>query len=195
MKATAATKAAAPAALCVQCNQLPRLAALDRCKECIRAAAAQDRDTRSAAEARISQKEQRQTALEAWGDLLLQFASTPEGQKFLQQQQTELSLPATIPTTSTRSIARDKQRETVANEVTVLHHIVEHGRSRGAVTFANDRDHAKTERGLAHPPAPPRGEALLPRGSTRRPDPGFRERTPKRGLGREKRSRSGGKAG
>ena len=56
-----------------------RLAALDRCKECIRAAAAQDRDTRSAAEARVSQKQQRQVALERLGDLYLEFAASAEG--------------------------------------------------------------------------------------------------------------------
>ena len=197
MKATAATKAAAPVALCVQCNQLPRLAALDRCKECIRAAAAQDRDTRSAAEARVSQKKQRQTALEAWGDVLLQFASTPEGQKFLQQQQTELVAPRNDPDYLDAMIARDKQREFVANQVAVLHHIVKHGRSHGMVTFSNDRDLASTReafrmlQGLL--------EAKLychadPHDQTRSTVQS-QERTPKHEFGREKRSRSGGKAG
>jgi hypothetical protein len=144
MKATAATNAAAPVALCVQCNERPWLAALDRCKECIRAGAAEDRDTRSAAEARVSQKQQLQTALEAWGDVLLQFAPTPEGQQFLQQQHAELVGPRNDPEYLNALVERDKQREIAANEIAVLHHIVKHGRSHGTVTFKNDRDLAKT---------------------------------------------------
>jgi hypothetical protein len=59
MKVTPATNAAAPVALCAQLR--PRLADLHRCKECIRAAAAQDRDTPSAAEARVRARATRPT--------------------------------------------------------------------------------------------------------------------------------------
>ena len=79
-----AADGAAPALFCVACNKNPRLAALDRCKECIRAAAAKDRDTRSAAEARVSAKAQRQEALEKLGTLMLEFANTEEGARFLE---------------------------------------------------------------------------------------------------------------
>jgi hypothetical protein len=138
-------KATAPAALCAQCNERPRLAALDRCKECIRAAAAQDRDTRSAAEARVSRKAQRQAALERLGDLYLEFAASIEGLRFLEAQQAELVGPRNDPEYLKAVIARDKEREIAANAITTVHHVVEWGRNYVALTLADDRDHAKAK--------------------------------------------------
>lgn len=144
-KAAAITAAAAPVPLCVQCNERPRLAALTRCRECVRAAAAVDRETRLAAEARISQKEQRLAALEALGDAMLSFARTEEGARFLERQQAELIAPrgSNDPEHVATALERDKQRETAANAIATIHHYVEHGRSRAEVVFSNVRAHAK----------------------------------------------------
>lgn len=196
MIAAATTPAVAPAALCVQCNERPRLAALDRCKECIRAAAAQDRDTRTAAETRVSLKAQRQAALERLGDLYLEFAASTEGMRFLEAQQAELVGPRNDPEYLKTVIARDKEREVAANAITTVHHMVEWGRNYVALTLADDRDHAKAKEVsaiLQHLFEAEHRYHDDPHDQTKAPDQP-QKHAPKHGPGREKRSRSRGKA-
>jgi hypothetical protein len=119
------------------------LGALSRCASCLRAAAEVDRQSRAAAEARVSAKAQRQAALEKLGDLYLEFAASPEGTCFLEAQQAELVGPRNDPEYLRAVIARDSEREIAANEITTVHHMVEWGRNYVAVTLRNDRDHAK----------------------------------------------------
>ena len=81
---------------------------------------------------------------ERLGDLYLEFAASTEGMQFLEAQQDELVGPRNDPEYLKALVARDKEREIAANAITVLHHIVKHGRSYVALTFKNDRDLAKT---------------------------------------------------
>jgi hypothetical protein len=91
----------------------------------------------------VAAKADRQAALEKLGDAMLQFAGTPEGLRFLEQQQAELVAPRNDPEYLAALQSRDKDREAVANEVTHVHHAVVWNRSRIGLTLRDDRDHAK----------------------------------------------------
>jgi hypothetical protein len=129
--------------LCAICMKHPRLGSLSRCVACVRSAAEEDRQSRSQAEARVSAKAARQAALEKLGDVFLEFASSEEGMRFLESQQTELTAPSNDPKYLETLQDRDKDRQTVANEITLVHHAVIWGRNRIGLTLRDDRDHAR----------------------------------------------------
>lgn len=183
------------AELCAQCHERPRLCALTRCKVCIQAAAALDRDAKSAAETRVSLKAQRQAALERLGDLYLEFAASPEGMRFLEAQQAELLGPRNDPEYLKAVVARDKEREIAANAITTVHHVVEWGRNYVAMTLADDRDHAKAKEVsaiLQHLFEAEHRYHGDPHDKTKVPDRP-QKRTPKHEFGREKRSLPSGR--
>lgn len=178
------------AELCGSCGKHPRLGALSRCIACVRAAADEDRQSRSKAEARVAARADRQVALEKLGDLYLEFATSPEGMRFLEAQQIELTAPNNDPNYLEALQARDKDRQTVANEITLVHHAVIWGRNRIGLTLKNDRDHAKARevasklQGLfeaeLHYSEDPHDQTKLADRTQKRP--------PKHEFGREKRS-------
>ena len=84
-----------------------------------------------------------QAALEKLGELYLEFAASPEGMRFAEQQQAQLVAPNNDPDYLKAVIARDKEREGVANEITHVHHVVEGAKNYLALTLRNDRDRAK----------------------------------------------------
>ena len=84
-----------------------------------------------------------QAALEKLGELYLEFAASPEGIRFLEAQQAELTSPRNDHGHVKAALARDKEREVAANETTTVHHWVEWGRNYVSLTFRDDRDHAK----------------------------------------------------
>jgi hypothetical protein len=129
--------------LCSSCGKHPRLGALSRCVACIRAAAEQDRQSRSQAEARVSAKAARQAALEKLGDVFLEFAGSAEGHAFLEAQQAELTAPRNDAKYLEALQSRDKDREAIANEITLIHHAVLWGRNRIGLTLRDDSNHAK----------------------------------------------------
>ena len=139
--------------LCIQCHVRPRLGALSRCGDCVRAEAEVDRQSRQAAESRMATRKSareaeeraaadRQVALEKLGDAFIEFASSPEGARFLESQQAALVAPRNDPEYVNGLIASDEMRQSVANEVTLVTHAVEWGRNRIGLTLRNDRDHA-----------------------------------------------------
>jgi hypothetical protein len=128
---------------CIQCHLRPRLGALTRCTQCLQAAAEVDRQSRVSAEKRVSAKADRQAALERLGDAMLEFAATPEGLRFLEIQQAELTAPCNDPKYLEALLARDKDRQIVANEIVLVHHCVLFGRSRLGLTLKDDRNLAK----------------------------------------------------
>ena len=142
------------AKLCTQCHQHPRLGALSRCGDCVRAEAEVDRQSRQTAESRLATRKsakeaearaaaERQAALERLGEMYLQFAATPEGVRFLEAQHAELIGPRNDGEYVKAALARDREREVAANETTTVHHWVEWGRNYLSLTLRNDRDHAK----------------------------------------------------
>jgi hypothetical protein len=86
---------------------------------------------------------ERQAALEKLGDVFLDFASSPGGMRFLESQQSELTAPNNDPNYLEAVLGRDMDRQTVANEITLVHHAVIWGRNRIGLTLRDDRDHAK----------------------------------------------------
>jgi hypothetical protein len=84
-----------------------------------------------------------QAALEKLGQLYMEFAASPEGVRFLEAQQAELTAPRNDPDYVNAALARDKEREVAANATTTVHHWVEWGRNYLSLTLQNDRDHAK----------------------------------------------------
>jgi hypothetical protein len=139
--------------LCTNCQTRPRLGTLSRCGDCVRASAEEDRQSRQAAETRVASKKsareaearvaaERRAALEKLGDAFIEFASSPEGAKFLESQQAALVAPRNDPEYVNGLIANDEMRQSVANEVTLVTHAVEWGRNRIGLTLRNDRDHA-----------------------------------------------------
>ena len=145
----------ARADVCKQCCQRPCLGALSRCSECIRAAAEVDRESRRTAETRVASKKsareavearaaaEHQAALEKLGQLYIEFAASPEGVRFLEAQQAELTAPRNDPEYVKAALARDKEREVASNEVRIVHHVVEWGKSYIALTLRDERNHAK----------------------------------------------------
>jgi hypothetical protein len=142
------------AAVCTLCRERPRVGALTRCVDCLRAAAEVDRQTREAAESRVATRKsakeaearaaaEHQAALEKLGQLYLEFAATPEGVRFLEAQHAELIEPRNDGEYVKAALARDREREVAANETTTIHHWVEWGRNYLSLTLRNDRDHAK----------------------------------------------------
>jgi hypothetical protein len=89
------------------------------------------------------QQAERQAALEKLGDVFLEFAASPEGVRFLESQQTELTAPSNDPKYRETLEARDKDLRSVANEITLVTHAVEWGRSRIGLTLRDDRNHAR----------------------------------------------------
>src|SRR5262245_61503104 len=77
------------AELCASCGKHPRLGSLSRCVHCVRASAEEDRQSRLAAEQRVNTRAELQAALERLGDVFLEFATSPEGMRFLEIQQSE----------------------------------------------------------------------------------------------------------
>jgi hypothetical protein len=109
----------------------------------VKAAAEEDRQSRTKAEARVAARGDREAALEKLGDLYLQFAASPEGTRFLEMQHAELCQPRNDPEYLKALEGRDKDREAVANEVTAICHAVVWGKNRIGLCLKNDRDHAK----------------------------------------------------
>jgi hypothetical protein len=94
------------------------------------------------AEKRVAAKADRQAALEKLGDVFLEFAASAEGMRFLETQQAELTAPSDDPNYLQALQDRDRDRQTVANEITLVHHAVIWGRNKIGLTLKNDRDHA-----------------------------------------------------
>jgi hypothetical protein len=136
------TQASAPCALCHErrCPQPMRNLSWCGCRF--------DRKSRTDAEARVTAKADRQAALEQLGSAILEFAATPEGQRFLEIQQAELVAPRNDPEYLNAVLAKEADRQIAANEVTLVHHCVVWGRSRIGLTLKNDRDLA-TARNVA----------------------------------------------
>jgi hypothetical protein len=145
--------------LCIQCHVRPRLGALSRCGDCVRAEADVDRQSRQAAESRVATRKgvreaeqrsaaERLAALEKLGDAFVEFASSLEGARFLEAQQAALVAPRNDPEYLNGVLANEEMRQSVANEVTLVTHAVEWGRNRIGLTLRNDRDHA-TARAVA----------------------------------------------
>src|SRR5262245_14620693 len=142
-------------AVCTLCRERPRVGALSRCAACVRAAAEIDRQSRATAESRVATRKrapdaadaraaaEHQAALEKLGQMYMEFAASPEGVRFLEAQQAELTAPRNDHEYVNGAIARDKEREVAANETTIVHHMVEWGRNYLSLTLRNDRDHAK----------------------------------------------------
>jgi len=86
---------------------------------------------------------EKQAALEKLGELYLEFAGSPEGVRYLEAQAGALVAPNNDPEYLKAIIARDKEREGVAREIVMVHHLVEFGRNYLSLTLRNDRDRAK----------------------------------------------------
>ena len=146
---------------------------------------------RSAREAEARAAAERQAALERLGEMYLQFAATPEGTRFLEAQHAELIGPRNDHEYVKAALARDKEREVAANEITVVSHMVEWGRNYLALTLRNDRDHARARQVSAIL------QRLLEAELRYHPDPHDKttsadyaqKRTPKHEFGRTSRSR------
>jgi hypothetical protein len=188
-------KAAKKGDLCAECHSEPRLGTLSRCRKCIAVAAEQDRQTRSAAETRVSTKAARQAALEKLGDAFLEFATSAEGMRFLESQQAELTAPRTNDPSHIRDLeAREADRAASANQTALIHHYIVKGRSKYEIELTNPTDTAAAVEGAErlgrHLEAPVR----------RHEDPhdvtrfaGRPQKTPPRhSFGREKRSLGNG---
>jgi hypothetical protein len=140
--------------LCVQCHKHPRLASLSRCAACVRAAAEEDRQARQTAESRVATKKrareaaearaavEHQAALEKLGQLYIEFAASPEGVRFLEAQQAELTAPRNDPAYLQTLEDHEKDRTLVANQAAAIHHTVDSGRSWLSIGLTNPRDHA-----------------------------------------------------
>ena len=85
----------------------------------------------------------RQAAIEKLGELYLEFAASPEGVRYLEAQHAALVEPRNDADYVKAALARDKEREGAANEIAIVHHVVEWGRNYLALTLKNDRDRAK----------------------------------------------------
>jgi hypothetical protein len=180
---------------CVQCHHQPRLGTLTRCANCIKAGAELDRATRSAAETRVSAKAARQAALLKLGDLYLEFAASPEGLRFLEAQQAELTAPRINDPNGIRDLeAREADRAASANQTAVVHHFVVKGRSKYEIELTNPRDTAAAVEGAErlgrHLEAPVRRHED-PQDATKFADRP-QKTPPKHAFGREKRSLGNG---
>jgi hypothetical protein len=156
----------------------------------VKAAAEEDRQSRTKAEARVAARGDRQAALEKLGDVFLEFASSAEGARFLEMQQAELVAPRNDPEYLRALEGRDKDRQAIANEVTAISHAVVWGKNRIGLCLKNERDHAKAREVASKLQGLFEAELLYS------PDPHdrtqFADRTqkqlPKHEFGREKRS-------
>jgi hypothetical protein len=139
--------------LCAHCQTRPRLGTLSRCGECVRAAAEVDRQTRQTAESRVATRKraqeaevrataEHQAALEKLGQLYIEFAASPEGVRFLEAQQAELTAPRNDPAYLQTLEDHEKDRTLVANQAAAIHHTIDGGRSWLAIGLTNPRDHA-----------------------------------------------------
>ena len=128
---------------CSICQERPRLGTLSRCASCLQADANTDRQSRVNAELRVSGRQQRLAALEKLGELYLEFAGSAEGHAFLEAQQAALIAPRNDPEYLNAVLANEKDRQSVANEVSTVHHLVEWGRNTISLALRDDRNHAK----------------------------------------------------
>ena len=119
---------------------VPNFATLTRCIGCVRTSAATDREARNHAEARVSAKAARQAALVKLGDMYLEFAASPEGLRFLEAQQAELTAPRINDPNRIRDLeAREADRAASANQTAVVHHYIVKGRSKYEIELTNPR--------------------------------------------------------
>jgi hypothetical protein len=181
--------------LCSECHQEPRLGALSRCAGCLKVAADADRQTRSAAETRVSAKAARQAALVKLGDMYLEFAASPEGLRFLEAQQAELTAPRVNDPSRIRDLeAREADRAASANQTAVVHHYIVKGQSKYEIELTNPRDTAAAVEGAErlgrHLEAPVRRHED-PHDATKFADRP-QKTPPKHTFGREKRSLGNG---
>jgi hypothetical protein len=191
MSMTAAMKSS----VCSVCGERPRLGGLTRCVECVRASAAADRSSRDRAEARVSAKAVRQAAIEKLADMYSEFAATPEGLRFLEAQQAELTAPRVNDPHRIRDLeAREADRAASANQTAVVHHYIVKGRSKYEIELTNPRDTAAAVEGAErlgrHLEAPVRRHED-PHDATRFADRP-QKTPPKHTFGREKRSLGNG---
>jgi hypothetical protein len=144
---------ASQAQLCIQCRMRPRLGALSRCGDCVRAEAEVDRQSRQAAESRVATRKsakeaearaaaERHAALEKLGELYLQFAASPEGIRLAEAQQAELTAPRNDAAYVQTLEGHEKDRTKVANQTAAIHHSIDGGRSWLSIGLTNPRDHA-----------------------------------------------------
>ena len=132
---------------------------------------------------------ERQAALEKLGELYLEFASSPEGQNYLEAQQIALVAPRNDPDYLKAIMARDKEREGVASEITHVHHVVEGAKNYLALTLRNDRDHAKARQIAGILQRHYEAELRYHKdGDTGEPADYEQPKTPRHDFGREKRS-------
>ena len=140
--------------LCAQCRTRPRLGALSRCGDCVRATAEVDRQTRQAAESRVATRKsakeaearataERHAALEKLGELYLQFAASPEGIRLAEAQQAELTAPRNNATYVETLEGHERDRTLVANQTAAVHHTVDGGKSWLSIALTNPRDHTR----------------------------------------------------
>ena len=139
--------------LCSRCHVRPRLGALSRCGDCVRAEAEVDRQSRQTAESRLATRKsakeaearataERHAALEKLGELYLQFAASPEGIRLAEAQQAELTAPRNDAAYVQTLEDHEKDRTLVANQTATVHHTVDGGRSWLSIGLTNPRDHA-----------------------------------------------------
>ena len=139
---------------CSACGVRPRLGALSRCGDCVRAEAEVDRQSRQAAESRVATRKsakeaearataERHAALEKLGELYLQFAASPEGIRLAEAQQAELTAPRNDAAYLQTLEDHEKDRTLVANQTATVHHTVDGGRSWLSIGLTNPRDHAR----------------------------------------------------
>jgi hypothetical protein len=166
------------AKLCSQCTSRPSFGALSRCEICVKTAAEVDRQSRVAAETRVGARNrareaaepraaaEHQAALERLGQMYMEFAASPEGVRFLEAQQAELTAPRNHDHVKA-ALARDKEREVAANETTTVHHWVEWGRNYFVSDVPERSGPRQGARGFGNPPATARSRAALPPRSAR----------------------------
>ena len=135
------------AELCSQCTTRPRLGALSRCGDCIRAAAEVDRRSRVAAETRVDARKRAQETAEAEADAILArdaqlLQDLGQHVEALQHCYQELLRPRNDPQYVATLEAHEKDRTQVANVTATVHHVVDGGRSWLSVGMTNPRDHA-----------------------------------------------------
>jgi hypothetical protein len=135
-----------PAELCTQCKLRPRLAALSRCSDCIKAAADAYRQTRQGAETRVATRKRAQEAAEAQADDILArdaqlLQDLGQHVEALQHCYQELLRPRNDPQYVATLEDHEKDRTLVANQTATVHHTVDGGRSWLSVGLTNPRDH------------------------------------------------------
>ena len=98
------------------------------------------KSAREAAEARAAPEHQ--AALGEARQLYIEFAASPEGVRFLEAQQAELTAPRNDPAYLQTLEDHEKDRTQVTNQAAAVHHTVDGGRSWLSIGLTNPRDHA-----------------------------------------------------